>query len=983
MDGGRAAARGFLYQYLRTAEAALIALTTDARVHACRMEGDPYPTELGSADIVDFDLTDRNGMVLRSVQVKSGEPGAQLSAGDVFTILARLVARVDAEGYALLTNVSISAGAAEVARLLALHQSHAERLAALRPLLRGAAGRHLAGLTDEQIRRLGRCEISVDRRSRTELRDALLHAVLAARRDDGRGIGVRSSGLLLAYLHWEIHRRAASPEDAVWAMSDIREVLHLDDRALVGALGERDWGGVLGLLPPVPDVRRTEFMEAIAGALNPFRPIGRTVGRCALTGLSGIGKSSLAAGYVAEYLDAYDMVFWFDASNPPYTLIQGFRTAAGKLGVDPDVSAERLRTAVHERLSRLVGRWLIVFDDAPAVAIPSWVPRIGDGDVLITSIDSTCRFGTTRHISVGGMSPAEAASLLAARLELSTEQARVGAGLIRRLAAALDYWPLALELAAGYLRSCGYTITDIPHYLEKLKLRSLDDWSSIPEGYPATLIAAIDLAAGRLAAPGTDPALLNLAASMVMEAAYLSARQIPVHLLISASQTGLDTLPADRGPIIFEDPRIHEAVRSLRRVSFARLDQPLPRRETDMATAEHTISMNSVLQEVMRARAEKRSGFQTWKTNLERLALHLDHWLSSAIHNGESDKAHLLVPHADTLVHHLRRLGLTSGRVPLLIGNLAGVYTATNDLDTAIGLFNTELQLLLNAERPDEFLVHQARLHLAQALTTSEQIDAARAAESIENLEHIAMYSQRLAAEADTHEAASHFCSHSLDILDKIIGAGHAPQNSRPLAEVFADVLRRVPATWDIQVREAASQANAFLSAGRPEEAERVCRPHVMPLRYGSNLQLELQRLLIEALTFQGRWSEARTEIATFAARLGREPLYQHTTEDALHNIGLPLAMVVLLGGGQEPTDLFTYLMSRPCFLSVRRAPQPSYEARFCVLNLVLAVVQNSRPGISKYMHEARHAKANDASLANNPAWLLLTEKAISLADEE
>jgi hypothetical protein len=53
------------------------------------------------------------------------------------------------------------------------------------------------------------------------------------------------------------------------------------------------------------------------------------------------------------------------------------------------------------------------------------------------------------------------------------------------------------------------------------------------------------------------------------------------------------------------------------------------------------------------------------------------------------------------------------------------------------------------------------------------------------------------------------------------------------------------------------------------------------------------------------------------------------------------------------------------------------------VLNLVLAVVQNSRPGISKYMHEARHAKANDASLANNPAWLLLTEKAISLADEE
>ena len=588
----------------------------------------------------------------------------------------------------------------------------------------------------------------------------------------GEAIGPSSSGLLVAYLHSEIHRRAASPEDAVWAMSDIRKVLHLDDRALVGALGERDWGGVLGLLPPIPDVPRTELLEAIAGALKPFRPAGRTVGKCALTGLSGIGKSSLAAGYVAEYLDAYDMVFWFDASNPPYTLVQGFRTAAEKLGVDPDVGAERLRTAVHERLSRLAGRWLIVFDDSQAAAISSWVPRIGDGDVLITSIDSTCRFGTARHIPVGGMSPAEAASLLAARLLLTTEQARVGAELVRRLAAAMDYWPLALELAVGYLQSCGYTITDIPYYLEKLKLRSLDDRLSIPDGYPVTLIAAIDLAARRLETPGMDPILLDLAASMVLEAAYLSARRIPVHLLVAAREADLDTPPADRGPIIFEDPLIHEAVRLLRRVSFARPDQPLPRRETDIATAEHTISLNAVLQEVMRARAENNPNFQTWKTHLERLALHLDHWLSSATHNGEADKAHLLVPHADTLVHHLRRLGLTGGRLPLLIGNLATVYIATNDLDTAVGLLKNELQLLLNTERPDEFLVHQTRLHLAQALASGEQIDADRAAEATENLEHIVIYSQRLAAEADTHDAASHFCSHSLDILDKIAAPG-------------------------------------------------------------------------------------------------------------------------------------------------------------------------------------------------------------------
>jgi hypothetical protein len=140
-----------------------------------------------------------------------------------------------------------------------------------------------------------------------------------------------------------------------------------------------------------------------------------------------------------------------------------------------------------------------------------------------------------------------------------------------------------------------------------------------------------------------------------------------------------------------------------------------------------------------------------------------------------------------------------------------------------------------------------------------------------------------------------------------------------------------------------------------------------MPLRYGSNLQLELQRLLIEALVLQGEWNEARMELAAFASRLGRKPLHRNTAEDALHNIGLPLAMQALLVGYQEPTELFTYLMSVPCFVSILQAPQPSNRAKFCVLNLVLAVVQNSRPDISKYIHEARRTKLNDVSVANNP----------------
>ena len=302
------------------------------------------------------------------------------------------------------------------------------------------------------------------------------------------------------------------------------------------------------------------------------------------------------------------------------------------------------------------------------------------------------------------------------------------------------------------------------------------------------------------------------------------------------------------------------------------------------------------------------------------------------------------MPHADTLIKHLRRLSLTNGRVPLLIGNLANVYAATNDFDIAIGLLRIELRVLLNAEQPDEFLIYQTRLNLAQALAVGEEIDADRMAEATQNLEHIAIYSQRLAADADTHEAASRFSSHSLHLLEQIISAGLSPEISRPLAEVFADVLSRVPVTWDVRAREAASQANDFFSAGRPEEAERACRPYLTPLRYGSNLQLELQRLLIEALVYQGKWDEARSELAAFATRLGRKPVHRNTAEDALHNVGFPLAVQVLFGRGQEPTELFVYLMSTPCFVSVLQAPRPFHQAKFCVFNLVLAVVQTLPP---------------------------------------
>ena len=173
------------------------------------------------------------------------QPAGPAGTVGCVAIMARLV-EGDAEEYVLLTSLDISAAAAEVTRALDAGVSPDERRAALRPLLRGTAGQHLDRLTDAEIQRLGRCRVSVDHRSRRDLRDALLGAVRDLRRRDGRGIGETSGGLLLDRLHWEIHRRAASPEERSLAMSDVRDVLRLNDHALAQALWDRDWEACSG-----------------------------------------------------------------------------------------------------------------------------------------------------------------------------------------------------------------------------------------------------------------------------------------------------------------------------------------------------------------------------------------------------------------------------------------------------------------------------------------------------------------------------------------------------------------------------------------------------------------------------------------------------------------------------------------------------------------------------------------------------------------
>jgi hypothetical protein len=112
--------------------------------------------------------------------------------------------------------------------------------------------------------------------------------------------------MLSGYVVSDLFMRAGSPGGGSLSLAEFRALVLTDAATLATALGERS-GIPLGETAWLPDVERSRPLQELVGALAPERVPDR-VRTCAITGLSGIGKSSLVAAYAHEYADAYDFV---------------------------------------------------------------------------------------------------------------------------------------------------------------------------------------------------------------------------------------------------------------------------------------------------------------------------------------------------------------------------------------------------------------------------------------------------------------------------------------------------------------------------------------------------------------------------------------------------------------------------------------------------------------------------------------------------
>jgi tetratricopeptide (TPR) repeat protein len=258
--------------------------------------------------------------------------------------------------------------------------------------------------------------------------------------------------------------------------------------------------------------------QAELDALDHALEVGdRAVITQAITGLGGVGKSQLAARYVQQRADGYDIVAWIRAEDGGIADLAQLAAKLGKSveGLSPSEAAQ----LALDWLSDSEHCWLLVLDNvASPEQLDGLLPRRGRGRVLVTSRDRALRqFGPVLTVDVLDEDTATA--------YLTDRAGRPGGErAARQLARALGCLPLALAHAAAYCQS-GTSFVDYLQLLYELPARDLFD--SHPELSYAQTVASTWKASIQ-AATRSAP----LAADVLEMAAHLAPDAIPKSLFL-------------------------------------------------------------------------------------------------------------------------------------------------------------------------------------------------------------------------------------------------------------------------------------------------------------------------------------------------------------------------------------------------------------------------------------------------------------------
>ncbi|MBL1117804.1 ATP-binding protein [Streptomyces sp. 110] len=518
-------------------------------------------------------------------------------------------------------------------------------------------------------------------------------------------------------------------------------------------------------------VGRSAEMATLEQALGPPNERAAThVVTQAMSGLGGIGKSTLALNFAHTHRTGYTAVWWIDAETP--------ETIAGSLAqltirANPGTNTSGVPSAVLAEwaLAWLDSHpgWLLVFDNAthPDHLAP-YLARLTSGDHLITS---RLTYGwhdlaaTPLHLDV--LTPPAATRLLH---QLAGPGPSSEAAAAQELADELGYLPLALEQAGAYIRRTRNTYSA---YLHRFRTQTARMLNTPGNGDPhSTTIArtwhvTLDTIAER------DPLAVHLLHVM----AWLAPHDVPRDLLNGiADEPDADT---DALALLndFSMITLTESTSAMHRLlqALARTPDPKDPHRSDSAISQAQSTAATLIHDALPDDPETNTaGWPRWRALLPHIDAYLTHThpdtdtaetdgilysasqflhgqgqlsqatqyaqrsvTTSARLNGEdhpdtlTSRNHLAsayesagslgraIPlHEQTLTDSIRVLGEDHPDTLISRNNLAGAYGSVGDLGRAISLYEQNLTdriRVLGEDHPDTLI---SRNNLAYAYTS-------------------------------------------------------------------------------------------------------------------------------------------------------------------------------------------------------------------------------------------------------------------------
>ncbi|HYQ69426.1 tetratricopeptide repeat protein [Actinophytocola sp.] len=259
-----------------------------------------------------------------------------------------------------------------------------------------------------------------------------------------------------------------------------------------------------------PHIASLTTVVGRASELDALRAAFRSTNVQVLTGMGGVGKTSLARAYAQRHRDDYGVLWWVRAEDPA-AIDAEFRPLLEVL-LPPGEAARvpNARMTAFTHLSQQSKPWLLVLDNVPDAAVAHDLLPAGDCDVLITSRANISPKATT----VEPLATAAAIELLTVR------SGDVNPAAAEALAQELGGLPLALIQAAGFAHK---NAIDLATYHRLYRDRSAElHREGRPADYPHTVATTWRLAIDHLSEPARE--MLNILAFYAPDA-------IPMELL--------------------------------------------------------------------------------------------------------------------------------------------------------------------------------------------------------------------------------------------------------------------------------------------------------------------------------------------------------------------------------------------------------------------------------------------------------------------